>query len=553
MTRLAPPFLRPLLSACVLSLSVLSGCDKAPDPVPDAGTSVPTEDSGTDAGSLPDWDGTYTELEERGDWLDRGRFAPCTFDSQSAPASLSCEDLARFDVSQCDPDALASVGASGVYLADLRAETRLSDGGTRISGLSAGFKLEVDGGGTLNNSPFRVRNTDGGAFFLSTERTFLNVTTVTALVGCKVPSPGLVTGCYARCRDGRFSQTGTFEAHRMTWPAGEAESSGGMRLVSEAPVPLGESVDVYVAREHAYVVSLPKFGRLGGLTVFDVKDRAHTVLKTTISLPGDNSWNGVWAKGDALYVASAATGVVLFDITDPASPRFVRSLPGGGDFGAHTVLVDGDRLYAMSGGQMLLVFDVSRPLEPVLRQSILPPPDGDLSSPHDAFAYGGRLYVSNSYGGYAVLDVTDLDNVRTLGTYVHGAYAHHSAVGTFAGCTIAFEGTEFNASHVRVLDVSSPERIVKIGEFRMRPVTSVHNMLLVGKRLYVAWYMDGVRVLDVSNPTRPRQVAHFNTFQESHPEASDIIFQGTYGIRVPGDGYVYTANVPRGLVILNEP
>jgi len=106
-------------------------------------------------------------------------------------------------------------------------------------------------------------------------------------------------------------------------------------------------------------------------------------------------------------------------------------------------------------------------------------------------------------------------------------------VGTFAGHTLAFEGAEFTASHVRVLDVTHPERIVKIGEFRMRPVTSVHNMLLVGKRLYVAWYMEGVRVLDVSNPTRPRQVAHFHTFQEDHPDATDIIFQGTYGIRVP--------------------
>jgi hypothetical protein len=339
----------------------------------------------------------------------------------------------------------------------------------------------------------------------------------------------------------------------MTWPAGEAESSGGMRLISEAPVPLGEAVDIYVAKEHAYVVSLPGSGRLGGLTVFDVKDRANPVLKATISLPGDNSWNGVWAKGDALYVASSATGVVLFDITDPAAPQFVRSLPGGSGFGAHTVLVDGDRLYAMSGGDMLLVFDVSQPLAPVLRQSITPPLDILGSGAHDAFAYEGRLYVSNSHGGYVVLDVTDLDNVRILGTYVHGAYAHHSAVGTFAGHTLAFEGAEFAASHVRVLDVTNPARIVKIGEFRMRPVTSIHNMLLVGKRLYVAWYMDGVRVLDVSNPTRPRQLAHFNTFQEGHPEATDSIFQGTYGIRVPGDGYVYTANFPRGLIILNEP
>ncbi len=543
------------LPPLLLALAVLSGCDNEPDPVPDAGPQVPTEDAGPpDAGPPPAWDGTYTALEERGDWIDRGRFAPCSFNSQSAPPTGSCEDLTRYDLSQCNPDALAALESQGVYQADMRAESLLADGGIRVAGGSAGFKLEADGGGTLNNRPFRIRQTDAGTFMVSSEFTsFNNITSLTALVGCNVPSPGVITGCYARCRNGRFSQTGTFEAQRMTWAAGEAESSGGLRLISEAAVPLGDAVDIYVAKKHAYVVSLTRPGRPGGLSVFDVTDPAHPVLKTTLSYPTDNSWNGVWAKGDALYVASAASGVIVFNISNPAAPEYVRSLPGGADFGAHTVLVDGDRLYAMSGYGPLLVFDVSLPLAPLLLATISPPDDGGLSAPHDSFAYGGRLYVSNSFGGYTVLDVTDLSNVRTLGNYVHGSYAHHSAVGTFAGRTIAFEGAEFPGSHVRVLDVTRPEQgIPKIGQFRLRPVTSIHNMLLVGTKLYVAWYMEGVRVLDVSNPTQPRQVAHFNTFVESHPRNTDSPFQGTFGIRVPGDGYVYTADSPRGLLIFNQ-
>ncbi|QSQ19080.1 hypothetical protein JY651_27430 [Pyxidicoccus parkwayensis] len=553
--RLLPPIPRALLSACVLLLSVLSGCKDAPapGPSPDASTQTPGEDSGTDAGTVVTWDGGYTALEEHGDWEDRGRFAPCTFDSQGNPSSVSCEDLARYDLSQCDADALASVESFGIYGADVRAETRLADGGTRISGISVGFKLEADGGGTLSGTPFRNRIMDGGTFFLSTARTGpLPGTTLTALAGCKVPSPGIITGCYARCRDGRFTQSGTFEAHRIPWAGGEPESSGGMRLLSESPVLLGEAVDVYVTKNHAYVVSLPARGIDGGLTVFDVTDREHPIFKASISLPGDNYWNGVWAKGDALYVASSATGVVVFDISNPGAPEFVRTVPGTGDFGAHTVLVDGDRLYAMSAYDPLLVFDVSHPLQPVLRQTISPPPDGN-SAPHDAFAYEGRLYVSNSFGGYAVLDVTDLDNVRFLGQYVHGNYAHNSAVGTFAGRTIAFEGAESAGAHVRVLDVTDPAHIVKMGEFKMRPVTSVHNILLKGTRLYVAWYQEGVRVLDVSIPPQPRQVAHFNTFRETHPEATDTIGAGTFGIRVPDDGYVYAADSLRGLLIFNEP
>ncbi|CAM4516388.1 LVIVD repeat-containing protein [Myxococcus xanthus] len=87
----------------------------------------------------------------------------------------------------------------------------------------------------------------------------------------------------------------------------------------------------------------------------------------------------------------------------------------------------------------------------------------------------------------------------------------------------------------------------------MRYSTSIHNMILKGERLYVAWYHEGVRVLDVANPTQPRQVAHFNTFRETDPHRADGAFEGAIGIRVPGDGYVYVVDTSRGLLIFNEP
>jgi hypothetical protein len=78
-------------------------------------------------------------------------------------------------------------------------------------------------------------------------------------------------------------------------------------------------------------------------------------------------------------------------------------------------------------------------------------------------------------------------------------------------------------------------------------------MVLVGTRLYVAHYQGGVRVLDVSVPETPRQVAHFNTFRASDPGRGTSFYDGAIGIRVPGDGYVYTVDSSRGLIILREP
>ncbi|NMO21324.1 hypothetical protein HPC49_29955 [Pyxidicoccus fallax] len=538
-----PRWRRVLLPACALWLSVLSGCEES-DPAPDAGPS-PTEDAGTpDAGDAAPWDGTYTVLEERGDWIDRGPYAPCTLRSGVTP---SCDDLTPelFDLSACDTDSLANVEPQGIYQAGTRYDSPLQDGGMGVSFSSLGFRLHSDGGTeTLGAQPLVTRIIDDGRFFIASRRT-TSPTLANAYAGCQVPRTGVITGCFIRCVNGRVSRTGTFEAHRMTWPEGEAESSGGLRLRSESHVVLGEPVDVYVAKDHAYVVSMNRPGDSGGLTVFDVSDRSHPVFKTSIHIPGDSNWNGAWTKGDALYIASDVSGVIVYDITRPSEPAFLRSMPGG-QRGVHTVLVDGERLYAAANDGRTLVYDVSRPLEPVLLQSLT------VGAPHDHFAYEGRLYISNSYDGYYVMDVTDLEDVKFLGKYVHGAYAHHSAVGTFAGRTIAFEGAEFASSHVRVLDVTDPANIVKIGEYRKRPVTSIHNMILRGTRLYIAWYHEGLRVLDVSNPTRPREVAHYNVYRETDPGRWDTVLDGAYGVRVPGDGAVYVVDSSRGLLIFDD-
>jgi len=496
--------------------------------------------------------------------VEAGRHDACQFVNPESLDPLLCESLTAFDLSSCSADELSGVEGQGIFQVNLRGEMRVRPNrptATTTSRSAVSFRLRADGTpDELNGQPLIARVTEGGAFFVAGRRTnstpLGDITTTTALAGCHVPAPGVITGCYVSCSsDARIGKTlGTFVAHRMTWAAGEGESSGGLSFVSEAATPLGLPVDLFVAKEHAYVVSLNDSPRVGGLSVFDVTNRRNPILKKTVSLPADTGWNGVWAKDDALYIASDGSGLVIFDISDPANPAFVRRAEGL--YTVHTVLVDGDRLYANSPGTGTYVYDVSKPLEPTLLQIVTPTPGGFSGGPHDVFAYQGRLYVSNAESGYSIMDLTDLNDVRHLGDYLRpdmlSGYAHHSAVGTFGGRTIAFEGGEFHGSHVRVLDVTDPANITLIGTHRMRSTVSMHNLLLRGHLLYVAWYHEGLRVLDVSNPTQPKQVAHFNTFRETDPGREHSVFEGAFGVRIPGDGYVYLVDSARGLIIVNE-
>jgi hypothetical protein len=537
--RLRP--LRTLLAlACAASLSTACSSDSEEpklDPLP--------------GGDQQPYEGPWTALPESGDWVDPGALAACSV----RQGASTCGDTASFDLSGCDSGSLAAVErVDAIYRAELRLE------GTRITGEpgfapgSGGFQFDATGQLVSVSGMTNPRAQVGpGSFIVSGAQVRDDGTQeLVTFAGCRAPGPRQLTGCFVRCKNGQLSARGTFRAERMTWREGEQEASGGMRLLSESVVERGTPVDLFVTKGHAYVVSLSTSRREGGLTVFDVSDPARPVQTASLALTNDSRWNGVWAKDDALYVASAASGVAVFDISNPAQPGFVRSLPGNGALNVHTVFVEGSRLYAMSpspNGETLL-FDLADPLRPqLLARHVL---GGAKAYPHDAFAYQGRLYINHGTDGFVIADLSGAQPVA-LGRYAYGAFSHANAVGTFNGRTVAFEGGEGLGAHLRVLDVTDPAAIARIGEFRLRGVTSMHNLVLVGTRLYVAWYHEGARVLDVSDPSQPRQLAHFNTFREADARRDDGMFEGAIGMRVPGDGRVYVVDTSRGLLIFNEP
>jgi hypothetical protein len=437
---------------------------------------------------------------------------------------------------------------------------RPSSGFEYIGYLSGGFQLSSSGGvETVQDQPLTQKLVDGNTLYVAGLRPLADGgTTLYAFAGCEAQSAESFTGCYQTCTNGGARRSiGSLDGVR-TQRLTEPELSG-IELISEERVTLGTPVDVYVTQGRAYVVSLNyKTTTEGGLTVFDVSDPARPVLKKVVTLTGDTYWNSVWAKGDALYVGSGKHGVLVYDISNPDDPQLIRGVPGD-TFDVHTLYVDGDRLYAQAAGaNQELIFDVSNPLDPtLLTRYTVPSDENGFGYPHDAFAYQNRLYINQMGQGYYVLDVTDGSNPLPLGSYTYDAAiynpTHANQVGTFAGKTIAFEGGENTNAHLRVLDVTDPAHIVKIGEYAMRPQASIHNMVLRGARLYIAWYIEGLRVLDVSNPTQPWELAHANTFRDSDPGRTEGLFAGAIGIRVPGDGYVYVVDMTRGLLIYREP
>ncbi|MDY7226595.1 LVIVD repeat-containing protein [Hyalangium rubrum] len=483
---------------------------------------------------------------EAGDWEDTGPFAECPI------RSGECGSLETFEVSACAPGTLSGFTPDGVYTVQMRYASA-SVGGFRTTAMG----LSSSGGPEfLGPMDVEAREVDSDTVFYRGRRETSTGPSTRSFFGCRMPGADQLQGCFDECLNGKRTSRGTFQARRVSPAPGEAVASG-LSLISETRmknpnIPLaglaGMPVDVYVTKKHAYVVSLG-----GGLFVYDVEFPERPVFQTQVYRSQDTYWNGVWAKGDALYVASANRGILVFDIRDPGAPTLVRNVPAGAT-NVHTVFVSGDLLFgtAQEPDSAVLVFDVKEPLQPVLIAKFQAQGSSDVG-PHDLFTFEDRLYVNFWSTGYVVAGLERPDAPNELGRYRYEyATSHANAVGRFGDRLIAFEGGEGWGAHLRVLDVTDPAHISLIGEWRTHEHISIHNMVLVGTKLYVAHYHDGVRVLNVSVPETPREVAHFNTFRATDEGRGTSFYDGAVGIRVPGDGYVYTVDTSRGLLILRE-
>lgn len=556
-----------------LSLALATGCT---DPKCED-TSCANPDGGMDAGNI-----------DTGDFEATGPYAPCFF--IQGTTGTRCGELGSFNLSACQRQTLSGVGQEGVFTTHGRVAQ--SDGGVRYFVQSHSLRDDngietFNGWATYSSNMSLTRRFDGNTWFVARHTTGYRsdgspLDTTVGYAGCSAQDANHFTGCYAVCSNGVATEVGTFKAARIV-PARNESEANGLTLVSETPIHdrsisnrfFGLPVDVYVTKNHAYVVSLDKFYQgVGGLTVYDVSDPAHPVLVNQLGSE-EGYWNGIWAKGDALYVASGKRGVVTFDITDPANP-VLTPVQVQENADAHTVFVEGNHLYAM--GDPTRIYDISNPRAPRLIGRYVPPGAGSYPGAyvHDAFVYQGRMYSYYWSYGMQISDVSQLSDLQEpvpLGSYRYGinpdgspmlsyARSHAGAVGTYGDRLIAFEGGEHWGAHLRVLDVTDPADVKLISRYRLREEASIHNMILdeARKRLYIAYYQEGVRVLDVANPAQPRELAYFNTFRPEDPMRGLSFYEGAIGIRVPkapdvspaNAGLVYVVDTSRGLLILRE-
>jgi hypothetical protein len=326
----------------------------------------------------------------------------------------------------------------------------------------------------------------------------------------------------------------------------------------EAPWPEDAiETNVRVVDGIAYLTSIAD-----GLRIVDVSDPATPTEVGYFEAQADyyNDLKIVDGPGATRYALVAANdGVLVIDVTDPQAPTLVTvfSVPGM-DFGMHTLFTEivGGTTYAyiVDGATSLLgIFDITDPASPAMAGTFTI--ENEFGNIHDLFVEDGRVYLNAGLDGLIVVDTQpDPTTPVQVGQFLPAepAYSHSNWVTTAGGRKISAHGDEGADTGLTIVDVdeASPEFMQPIGSFYLPNGASIHNIMAFGDRAYVAWYQNGVRVLDLSDPTNPTQVAHYNTWEAERGIRG--LFDGTLGIDVDlAAGLIYAADTQLGLVILS--
>jgi choice-of-anchor B domain-containing protein len=304
-------------------------------------------------------------------------------------------------------------------------------------------------------------------------------------------------------------------------------------------------MDPETGKEYALV------GRVDGTSFVDISDPAHPVFvgdlpKTAVS-PG-STWRDIKVYSDHAFIVAdgaGAHGMQVFDLTrlrdvQDAPVTFTVDAQYDRIQSAHNIVINEDSGFAYtvgnSGGSEtcgggLHMIDIHDPLNPTFAGCFSDPTTGRQKTgyTHDAQCVtyrgpdedhqGREICFGSNETALSIADVTDKVSpvAISMAEYPNVGYTHQAwLTEDHRYLYMDDELDELNGlvDHTRTLvwDVSDLDDPVLVKEFLNPNTTSIdHNLYVKGDKVFQSNYVAGLRVLDIQNPTEPREVGHFDT------------------------------------------
>ncbi|MEM7202912.1 MAG: choice-of-anchor B family protein [Planctomycetota bacterium] len=311
-----------------------------------------------------------------------------------------------------------------------------------------------------------------------------------------------------------------------------------------AGVAAGEFSDVwgYAAPDGRELALL---GAKNGLYVIECTDPQNPVQRgffpNSLSGWADSVPRDIRTYRDHAYVVSeGGGGMQIIDLQDPGQPRLVTTWGTSQWAHAHNIAVDLERGVAYPCGTSvgLGVVALTDPANP----QWLGAHAGNYV--HDLFVRDGVAHLAEyNASSYRIIDATALPTRVTVGTAP--VPSAHTAWPTRDN-RYAVTGSEQDGGDLRVFDISVPRLPAEIASYRTGPADSViHNAMMHDRLVHIAYYAEGYRCVDLSDPHNPVEVGHYVT------SPGTGTWSGAWGIYpFQPSGNVYISDTNSGLHVL---
>jgi hypothetical protein len=275
-----------------------------------------------------------------------------------------------------------------------------------------------------------------------------------------------------------------------------------------------------------------------GVFIFNVSNPDAPVLASWYNPSPTLQFLEAIVIGNRGYFGSGnSDGVHIVDLTNPSSPTLLGKVNTTNNVGYNTihemmVFDQGGARYLLensnsTSNRNLRIIDVTNPAAPVLKWTFLSSDGGWVHAMH---IRGNKLYLSGFVSSSKV-DIYDITNLAGQaptyqGSVAVGGSSNHSSWTNETG-EYLYSAREFSNGDLRVYDVRNPVqpllvRTIRAADLGINAITP-HNPVVMGNKLYVAWYQAGLQVFDITNPADPVRIGQYDTYQpEFAPTAEEL-------------------------------
>jgi choice-of-anchor B domain-containing protein len=289
-----------------------------------------------------------------------------------------------------------------------------------------------------------------------------------------------------------------------------------------------------------------------GTAFIDITDT--TNVHEVDFLPGlTSNWREMKTFGQNAYIVSEADGsglqiVNLSFLPDSVSLRSVFTFPGYTR--THTISQSGPYLY-LNGGDYVLggVFVLelgSRPSDPPVKRG-----EWEINYIHDSRIVNDTIWGAGIFdGNIYVINAANKNNLTLITEFLNNPNPGPHNVALSDNHRYLFVTDEVGPQPrlLKVWDVQNLSNPVQVATWQPTGITTsiVHNIEIYGNYAVVAHYSAGVRVLDITNPLAPLEIAWYDTYAPN----DGFNFNGCWGVYMFPSGKIIASDRQTGFYVM---